>query len=162
MIIIKKLIQLIKNLFSKKAITKPETTKPVTNTTVNQISNRQKVADLAINLTKDNISYVYGGNTLTGMDCSGLVEYVFDQVLNARYPHQTVLLEAEGQYQTVSRANTGDLLFWGDKGSSYHVAIYIGDNQFVHSPDVGQTVSIETINSYFEPTFSVKPYIYND
>ena len=31
-----------------------------------------------------------------------------------------------------------------------------------NSPEVGQTVSTETINSYSEPTFSVKPYIYNN
>lgn len=167
MINIKKLIKLIKSLFNKKAKQIINTTtKPVIpttkTTTKSEVNNRQLIADLAVSLTKDNIPYVYGGNTLKGMDCSGLVEYVFDQVLKASYPHQTILLEAEGQYQSISQANIGDLLFWGNKGNSYHVAIYIGNNQFVHSPNVGQTVSIETINSYFEPSFSIKPYIYND
>lgn len=157
-------------MFNKKAkqtiSTTKITTKPIASTTEAttkpEVNNWQLIANLAVNLTKDNIPYVYGGNTLKGMDCSGLVEYVFDQVLKANYPHQTILLEAEGQYQSISQANIGDLLFWGNKGNSYHVAIYIGNNQFVHAPNVGQTVSIETINSYFEPSFSIKPYIYND
>ena len=161
---IKKLIKLIKSLFNKKAkqiiSTTKITTKLIASTSKSEVNNRQSIANLAVNLTNDNIPYLYGGDTLKGMDCSGIVEYVFDQVLKANYPHQTILLEAEGQYQSISQANIGDLLFWGNKGNSYHVAIYIGNNQFVHSPDVGQTVSIETINSYFKPSFSIKPYIY--
>lgn len=80
---IKKLIKLIKNLFNKKAKqTTNSTTKPVIPTTETttkpEVNNRQLIADLAINLTNDNIPYLYGGDTLKGMDYSGLVEYVFD------------------------------------------------------------------------------------
>ncbi|WP_439794937.1 NlpC/P60 family protein [Secundilactobacillus kimchicus] len=58
------------------------------------------------------------------------------------------------QKKSVADAKPGDLLFWGDQGASYHVAIYIGDNQFVAAPQPGQNVDIETISTFFMPSFA--------
>ena len=43
---------------------------------------------------------------------------------------------------SVSQAQAGDLLFWGAAGSTHHVAISLGGNQYIHAPRPGQTVSV--------------------
>ena len=60
---IKKLIKLIKSLFNKKAKqTTNSTTKPIASTikttTKSEVNNRQLIANLAVNLTNDNIPYL--------------------------------------------------------------------------------------------------------
>lgn len=112
------------------------------------------VVSLAVKLANANIPYVWGGSSLSGMDCSGLVAYVFEHAEGVSLPHYTVSLESSVTQKSVSAAQPGDLLFWGAKGATYHVAIYIGNNQYVAAPQPGQNVDIETISSYFAPSFA--------
>lgn len=112
------------------------------------------VVSLAVKLASANIPYVWGGSSLNGMDCSGLVAYVFQNAEGKSLSHYTVALESEVTQKSVSEAQPGDLLFWGSHGSTYHVAIYIGNNQYVAAPTEGQNVQIETISSYFMPSFA--------
>ena len=53
----------------------------------------------------------------------------------------------------INNARPGDLLFWGSHGASYHVAIYIGNGQFVAAPQPGQNVDVENVSNYFMPSF---------
>lgn len=112
------------------------------------------VVSLAVKLANSNIPYVYGGNSLSGMDCSGLVDYVYAHSEGKQLPHYTVSLESCVSQKPVSQAQPGDLLFWGQHGSTYHVAIYIGNNQYVAAPQPGQNVEIQTISPYFAPSFA--------
>lgn len=112
------------------------------------------VVSLALKLANSNIPYVYGGNSLSGMDCSGLVDYVYAHSEGKQLPHYTVSLESCVSQKPVSQAQPGDLLFWGQHGSTYHVAIYIGNNQYVAAPQPGQNVEIQTISPYFAPSFA--------
>ncbi|WP_242551345.1 C40 family peptidase [Enterococcus hulanensis] len=90
-------------------------------------------------------------------DCSGLVYYVFKQVTGKDIGNVTWTQEYAGTMISVSEAKPGDLIFWGTRGSTYHVAIYIGDNQYIHSPDYGQTVSISPIWwNDFAPSFAIR------
>ncbi|MFT8476325.1 MAG: NlpC/P60 family protein [Liquorilactobacillus sp.] len=110
------------------------------------------VVAAALSLTKLNIPYVWGGGSLSGMDCSGLTAYVYSK-FGVSLPHNTVSQEGYVTYEAVSQAQPGDLLFWGGKGSSYHVAIYIGNGQYVHAPRTGETVKVGTISGY-TPSFA--------
>lgn len=112
------------------------------------------VVSLAVKLDNANIPYVWGGSTLSGMDCSGLVDYVYKNAEGISLPHNTIALESYVTTESVSAAQPGDLIFWGSKGSTYHVAIYIGNNQYVAAPQPGQNVDVETISSYFAPSFA--------
>jgi cell wall-associated NlpC family hydrolase len=48
----------------------------------------------------------------------------------------------------------GDLLFFRFDGKMSHVAIYLGDEQFVHAPSSGKTVSIDSLGAeYYRRAF---------
>ncbi|WP_283679188.1 C40 family peptidase [Lentilactobacillus sp. Marseille-Q4993] len=142
------------------------TTQTTTTTTTTQSANNttsssstsdskaQAVVSLAKKLAGQNIPYVWGGESLSGMDCSGLTDYVYQKAANIKLGHYTVTQESHVTKKAVSAAKPGDLLFWGAQGATHHVAIYIGNNQFVAAPQPGQNVDIETINSAFMPSFA--------
>ncbi|MCT7696897.1 C40 family peptidase [Lactobacillus crispatus] len=122
------------------------------NNSVSGNSVAARAVNLALQLTQQNIPYVWGGNSTGGMDCSGMVQYVYAQ-LGISLPHNTVQQEAYVNEKPVSQAQPGDLLFWGQPGASYHVAIYIGGDKFVAAPAPGQNVSVGSISA-FPPSFS--------
>ncbi|MFT8755846.1 NlpC/P60 family protein [Leuconostoc pseudomesenteroides] len=130
-----------------------ETTTPAANQNVTAAS--AAIVSLAKQLATQNIPYVWGGATpQTGFDCSGLVSYVFQNAAGISLPHSSVAQESYTKTKAVSRAQPGDLLFWGTKGASYHVAIYIGGNQYVAAPQPGMNVRVETISANFMPSFA--------
>ena len=56
--------------------------------------------------------------------------------------------------KSVSAAQPGDILFWGSAGATYHVGIYLGNNQYAAAPTFGQNVKVSTLSSYFYPSFA--------
>ncbi|WP_446666990.1 C40 family peptidase [Flexivirga sp. B27] len=88
--------------------------------------------------------YVYGGSSPAGFDCSGFTSYVYAQV-GKSIPHT-----ATGQLQAatpVSNPQPGDLIFFGDGSSAYHVAIYAGNGMMVDSNHPGGSVGVRAIYS---------------
>lgn len=125
------------------------------NTTQSTSENSAAIIALAQQLVAQNIPYVWGGGTpSTGFDCSGLVSYVFKNAAGISLPHSSVEQEMYTQKKSVSQAQPGDLLFWGTPGASYHVAIYIGNNQYIAAPKPGLNVRVETISPNFLPSFA--------
>lgn len=120
-----------------------------------QAPNSSSVVANAIQLAHENIPYVWGGESLSGFDCSGLVQYL-ERLNGVSVGRTTVAQEANCTTKPVSQAQPGDLLFWGAQGSSYHVAVYIGNGQYVHAPAPGQNVTIGSIAS-FAPSFAGTP-----
>lgn len=125
------------------------------NTTQSTSENSAAIIALAQQLVAQNIPYVWGrGTPSTGFDCSGLVSYVFKNAAGISLPHSSVEQEMYTQKKSVSQAQPGDLLFWGTPGASYHVAIYIGNNQYIAAPKPGLNVRVETISPNFLPSFA--------
>jgi murein DD-endopeptidase len=97
--------------------------------------------------------YRYGGTTPKGFDCSGLVYYSYRQA------GQVVPRTSAAQFSKASRislkdAQPGDLLFFASRRSVDHVAIYLGDNKFVHAPSSGKKVSVERMSTpYYRDHF---------
>jgi len=99
--------------------------------------------------------YVWGGKTPAGFDCSGFVAYVLNNSgRTSNFPSYTVAEESAVTQIPVSQAQPGDLLFWGQHGSTYHVAIYLGNNQFIDAPQPGDTVGIHQMYPSWMPSFA--------
>lgn len=90
-------------------------------------------------------------------DCSGLVYRVFKEAVNKEVGNITTQQEKQGTTISVANARPGDLIFWGSKGNTHHVAIYIGNSQYIHAPTYGQNVNVSPIYwQAFEPSFAVR------
>lgn len=101
--------------------------------------------------------YRYGGNTPeSGFDCSGLVTYVFRDMLDLRLPRTARDLAAwQGPRIDPDRLATADLVFFGSGGNVTHVGIYVGDGRFVHAPTTGGTVRLDRIDGpYWRDRYS--------
>lgn len=99
--------------------------------------------------------YRYGGNSPSGFDCSGLVQYSYSRA-GLPVPRTT-----ESQRQTSVAISSqslraGDLLFFDQEGrKSSHVGIYVGDGRFVHAPSSGKRVRIDQLDArYWQKHFA--------
>lgn len=91
--------------------------------------------------------YRYGGNTPEGgFDCSGLVGYVFHDVLARRLPRSSGELARVGRDVGPERLATGDLVVFADGAAVSHVGIYVGEGRFVHAPSTGGTVRLDRLD----------------
>ena len=92
--------------------------------------------------------YRYGGNTPAGgFDCSGLVNYVFRDMLDLRLPRTSRELAAwQGPRIATDRLAAADLVFFGSDGNVSHVGIYVGEGRFVHAPNSGGTVRLDRLD----------------
>nr|WP_186433387.1 C40 family peptidase [Lactobacillus gasseri] len=109
-------------------------------------------AQTVVNAAKSQIGkpYVWGATGPNAYDCSGLVQYAYSQA-GKNIGRTTYQQAGAGQHVSVSQAQAGDILMWGD----YHDAIYVGNNQYVHAPQPGQNVTQATISSYFMPDYAI-------
>jgi cell wall-associated NlpC family hydrolase len=83
--------------------------------------------------------YVWGGESLSGVDCSGLVLAVYRR-LGVKLPHQSD--ELWHSLRRVHHLRQGDILAFGSAGYSSHVGIYIGHGRFIHAVGAGKGVQI--------------------
>ena len=96
------------------------------------------VLGIAASLT--GISYVYGGTTPAGFDCSGYTQWVFGKA--GRSLPRTA--EAQRQAATpVSDPQPGDLVFFG--APAFHVGIYAGGGMMYDSPRTGKATAKRSI-----------------
>ena len=92
--------------------------------------------------------YRYGGNTPdSGFDCSGLVNYVYRDMLDLRLPRSSrELAQVQGPRLERERLASGDLVFFGSGREVSHVGIYVGEGRFVHAPSSGGTVRLDRLD----------------
>lgn len=70
----------------------------------------------------------------TGLDCSGLVRYVYKQTHDIDLPHNARDISQQGEPVEPGELKPGDLVFFNTLGRPFsHVGIYKGDGKFVHA-----------------------------
>jgi cell wall-associated NlpC family hydrolase len=85
------------------------------------------------------VPYQYGGNGPYSFDCSGYVKYVFAN-FGVSLPRTSYSQMSVGTAVSRENLQPGDLVFFRSGG---HVGIYVGNNQYIHAPESGRTVSID-------------------
>jgi cell wall-associated NlpC family hydrolase len=103
------------------------------------------------------VNYKFGGNTPeSGLDCSGLVRYVFQQVTGVDLPRTAKAMSGVGTSVPVADLKPGDLVFFNTRRFAFsHVGIYLGDNQFIHAPRTGREVEVTTLDKrYWQTRFN--------
>jgi len=101
--------------------------------------------------------YKYGGTSPeNGMDCSGLVRYVFKEAWGTDLPRTAAEISHVGQRVDPQDLKPGDLVFYNTLRRGFsHVGIYLGDNKFIHSPSAGGKVRIESMDvAYWKRRFN--------
>jgi murein DD-endopeptidase len=104
---------------------------------------RQDVVDTATSMI--GIPYRYGGSTPKGFDCSGLVQYSYSAA-GLRVPRTSGEQYSAARPIRLAEAEPGDLLFFSYDRRISHVAIYLGNQRFVHAPSTGKQVSIASLD----------------
>ncbi|MFZ1181434.1 MAG: C40 family peptidase [Herbaspirillum sp.] len=103
------------------------------------------------------IDYRYGGaSPETGLDCSGLVRYVFREAWGTDLPRTSAEISRIGKKIDRVDLRPGDLVFYNTLRSSFsHVGIYLGDRKFIHSSSTGGKVRIDDMDmSYWKKRFN--------
>jgi len=92
--------------------------------------------------------YHWGGNTPQGgFDCSGLVGYVFRDAAGVTLPRTSADMAELGKRKLAGDSlQSGDLVFFADGRRVSHVGIYVGERRFVHAPNSGGTVRLDSLD----------------
>ena len=97
------------------------------------------------------VPYVWGGTTPgVGLDCSGLTQYCYRQA-GIAIPRNSEDQAAFGRKVPVSDATPGDILW-----RPGHVAIYIGDDRYIHEPHSGAVCKISSGASHFASAIKIR------
>lgn len=111
---------------------------------------RSRVVQLGQQLARAGIPYVWGGsNPDTGLDCSGLVQYVLRQV-GVNLPRVSFQQANSGKRVALSSLRAGDLVAWDNSprnNGADHIAIYLGNGLIVEAPKPGLSVRIRQLGS---------------
>ncbi|RUL74035.1 C40 family peptidase [Dyella choica] len=128
------------------------------------VKTSQGLRDMLIGLAMQlrHVRYVRGGrDPSTGFDCSGFVRYVFERAIGLQLPSNSASQYLVGHIIHRDDMQPGDLVFFRTAGGRHgngrisHVAIYIGEGRFIHSPRRGESVRVDNLaDSYWAKRFA--------
>jgi cell wall-associated NlpC family hydrolase len=104
-------------------------------------------------LTRIGSPYVWAASGPNAFDCSGLVQWAFQQA-GVFLPHSSYALAAGGQPVSMDQMRPGDVVVQYSDAS--HVGIYVGDGLMVHASTYGIPVRVESVHS--APIYNVRRY----
>lgn len=97
--------------------------------------------------------YKFGGSDPdSGFDCSGLVKYILGLSSTVEVPRSSAEMYRMGGHTiTLEELKAGDLIFFhiGKTKRINHVAVYIGENRFVHAPSSGNKVRVDKLGDKY-------------
>jgi cell wall-associated NlpC family hydrolase len=97
------------------------------------------------------IDYRYGGDSPDGgLDCSGLIRYVFQEVTGVTLPRTAQGLSRIGKRISARDLAPGDLVFFNTRHfANSHVGIYLGEGRFIHAPSRGGEVGVAMLSTQY-------------
>ncbi|NJJ72857.1 XkdQ/YqbQ family protein [Clostridioides difficile] len=122
------------------------------NDNANTSTNNNSKADKLINIakSKQGCKYVWGAEGPNTFDCSGFTQWCYKQI-GIKIPRTVATQSKAGKSVDLkdrSKWKVGDLLCRVGGGSSNHVMMYIGNGKMIHSPQTGDVVKIQSVDSY--------------
>lgn len=98
--------------------------------------------------------YQWGGaSPHEGFDCSGLVFYAFNHVLEQKLPRTANSMYKDNRLKPVRQPHLkkGDLVFFNinQRPGADHVGVYLGEGQFIEAPRTGLTIRISQLTDDF-------------
>jgi cell wall-associated NlpC family hydrolase len=97
--------------------------------------------------------YSWGGSGPNAFDCSGLVQWAFQQA-GISLPHSSQALANGGAPVSMDQMQPGDVVNYYSDAS--HTAIYIGDGMMVHASTYGTPVRVAPVDN--APIYNVRRY----
>ncbi|WP_018410265.1 C40 family peptidase [Methyloversatilis thermotolerans] len=94
--------------------------------------------------------YRFGGrNPDSGLDCSGMVSWIYEQVAGLKLPHNAARIAELSRPIARDALQPGDLVFFNTSGTTYsHMGIYAGEGRFIHAPSTrGKYVRTDPLDS---------------
>ncbi|HBF6747717.1 TPA: C40 family peptidase [Clostridioides difficile] len=115
-------------------------------------TNNSSKTDKLISIAKSKLgcNYVYGAEGPNTFDCSRFTQWCYKQI-GIKIPRTVATQSKAGSAVDLkdrSKWKAGDLLCRVGGGSSNHVMMYIGNGQMIHSPQTGDVVKIQSVDSY--------------
>lgn len=95
--------------------------------------------------------YRFGGkNPEAGLDCSGMVSYIFGKAADMKVGGSAADIARRGRAVERNGLRPGDLVFFNTRNTPFsHVGIYIGDERFVHAPSTNGRVRIDQLGDRY-------------
>jgi cell wall-associated NlpC family hydrolase len=99
--------------------------------------------------------YVYSGVTPQGWDCSGLVYWTYQQI-GITLKHSATAQSKAGTRTTDPMPGDIVAFHYGNKESSFHTGIYLGNGKFIHAYRLGMRTVIDSVADVSEGNGNAK------
>ncbi|SBT04270.1 NLP/P60 protein [Candidatus Accumulibacter aalborgensis] len=130
----------------------PQPDRPLPATRIDRPASNPKAHEVVIfALGLIDTGYRFGGkNPEAGLDCSGLVSYIYGRAAGIKVSGSAADIASRGHPIERASLRPGDLVFFNTRNASFsHVGIYIGDERFVHAPSSNGRVRIDQLGARY-------------
>lgn len=99
--------------------------------------------------------YRLGGNSKSGIDCSGFMQVTFKELFGIDLPRTTTEQAKAGERISKDELRTGDLVFFktGRGPNGKHVGVYVKNGQFLHASTKGGVIYSDLESPYWSKAF---------
>ena len=114
-------------------------------------SSSNSTGEKLVSLAKSKLGckYVWGATGPNTFDCSGLTSWCHKQ-LGISIPRTSLAQSKSGKLVNKSDLQPGDLVFFKTTSAEVgHVGMYVGNGQFIHSPNKSKPVKYDSLDSSY-------------
>lgn len=99
------------------------------------------------------VRYREGGQSKSGVDCSGFVQLAYKQKLNKNIPRSTELMSSSGESVNMKNLRPGDVVFFKTGSKKRHVGIYVSKGEFIHASSSRGVMKSKLSNPYWSDAY---------